>query len=133
MMEDILTLIKSGKDHAPAVAIYLGDLLSRGVTSGIGKDIWDRFKQLTSNPVHKKAAEAFEQEPNDSRNRIKIEFILEGYLLENTEFRKTILRIIQDFESVKEKLDINIVNSKNVLSNSYINLNSGNVHIGDKS
>lgn len=114
---------------ATVIAKYTLDLLARGITSGIGKDIWDKIKLKPKTKVEEMVVQNYESSSNDNSNGAKLEFLLENWIDSDNEFKDSMLNLLRKYpENLTSQ---NVVNSKNVILNSSILTQQGNIHIGD--
>lgn len=116
---------------AALVLTYVGDLLARGVMSGVGKDVWDKIKTKTVSVTEKKAAESFEQRPKDPIVVARMEILLEKWIEEDNSYKESLITLLKGISSVTGT-NTSVMQSKNTISNSTINISNGDMQVGDR-
>jgi hypothetical protein len=127
-MTDILVEFQT---QAPEVVLYLSNILAKGVASGVGKDLWQKIKDKFSAEKDQSVIQEFELNPKNEKNQGKFEYLLENKSAELP--ANDLLEILAAFQRLKTEPEYQsmVNNSKNVVSNSTINVSGGNLQIGD--
>lgn len=114
------------------LTLYLSDCLTKGIFSGVGKDIWERMKKKPSKKSEEGIIESFERNPQEQTSIDRLVFVLEGWVEDDHSFKDELVSLLKTHNPLDDRNTTYVSGSKNLVIGSNLNNNSGTIQIGDK-